>query len=251
MANPVGSILHARWLLSDNSDRSQKYSFGATFSCYDGTETLVTPGAADLLFLTDTLIAFLNTALGTNPAPLGAALGTSASRVSNASELVLYDIANALGLGELAGSPYDVTPFTLAASDGFQGLPEQVCQTVSWRAEYGSDAEFGTHTRPRANDRNRMFLGPLSVATITSDTEMPSRIEFTTAFLGHVHEAFVTTMASLSTATATDHFVLQAWSREKAEVKPAEEFSEQLYPTTQRRRLSSRPNLSWTPIYAS
>jgi hypothetical protein len=41
---------------------------------------------------------------------------------------------------------------------------------LSMRGSYGSDVEFGPGSRPRAHDRNRMFLGPWSVATIAEDS---------------------------------------------------------------------------------
>lgn len=249
MANPVASIMHARFILSDSSDRSSKYSFGITAALEDGVGGLVGAGSTDINNLTGTLIDFLNTTIGSAAHPLCFYLGHSASRASNASEIALFDVSNALGLHEIAGPPYTVLPFTLGASSTAQTVPEQVCQTIAWRAGYGSDEEFGTHTRPRADDRNRMYFGPLSTATYTEDEETPTRVTFNTQFQTDVFDAFVGMRnALLTNGGSSNEWVVMAWSRKNAAIKPAIDFSQQLYPTTQRRRISKRPNLIWTPL---
>lgn len=252
MANPVGSILHCRYVLPDSSDRSAKYSFGWTFQIKDNTDSLITPSGAQLSNLTTNLIAFLNTLWGSQVNTMASYISPSASRGTNASELVAYDIANALGSGELAGSPYTVVPFTLGAAAAYQGLPEQVCQVLSWRANYGSDPEFGTSTRPRADDRNRMYFGPLHVNTTTTDTESPSRIIFTPGFLNDSYKAIEGVYGALFPGTITSYaWELLAWSRKLAAVKVATEYSAQNLPTTQRRRLSKRGLNTWTPLLTS
>lgn len=251
MANPIGSILHTRYLLSGNSDRSSKFSFGLTTQFFNVTTSeLVTPLSADLGNLTSAMIAFLNSNPPTRGEQLSEFISPAASRGANASELASYDVSNALGLHELAGSPWSVSAFTLNAT-GNNPLPEQVCQTVAWRANYGADPEFGTHDRPRADDRNRMYLGPLVTNVIQSDSESPIRTEFTTDFLSLISAAFdqmVTAFTANTGGTANVAIQLVAWSRKLAAVKPAAEFSQQLFPTTQRRRLDVRPNLVWTGL---
>ena len=250
MANPPGSILHCRYLLRDNSDRSLTFSFGWTWQCWDGT-SLQSPSGSDLTNLSTALVAFMNTTLGGATNPISDYIGPSASRATNASEVVMYDIANALGRGELAGSPYSVVPFTLGPAGQTSNLPEQVCQTLAWRANYGPDPEFGTHLRPRADDRNRMYIGPLILATTTMDAESPGRVEFTTGFLSDCYKAFSTTYSTLLPPEYTGNaWELVAWSRKLAAVKPATEFSQNLYPTTQRRRIDKRPLLAWTQLLA-
>lgn len=249
MANPVGSILHSRFLIPDNSDRSSVYSFGMTFQCYNAASELITPSGADLTALNDALIYFLNTAATGQTNALAYYMGISASRATNACEIAHYDISNALGLHEPAGSPYSVLPFTLANAASTPAFPEQVAHVIALRTNYGLDPEFGTGTRPRADDRNRLYFGPLNADCFTSDAESPVRCKMNPNFTDDVFTAYSRLYATLLPEVATSDFWMPSvWSRKSAAVKQISEFSQDLYPCTQRRRLSKRSNLLWTPL---
>jgi hypothetical protein len=249
MTNPVGSIIHARYILQGNSDRADKYSFGWTFYFGEFSGPAGTPDTSDWDGMSGYLIAFLNTAFGGMVEPLSYYLSPSLSRAGNASELVYTDVSNSLGTGEPAGSPFAIYPFTLGPAATAMGLPEQVCQTISWRASYGTDAEYGTHVRPRADDRNRMYFGPLSSVTTQADSETPTRVEFTPQFISDVGIAITTVEAQLleyHSSEPPNGWALCAWSRKEAAVKYAQYYSQQQFPTTQRRRIDKRPLLLWT-----
>lgn len=89
-----------------------------------------------------------------------------------------YDLDGHLSGGAL-GSPQRVQPMVaLGAGNGGTGLPSEVACCLSFNGAYGSDPEFGPGgaTRPRARDRGRIYLGPLSASgciSIESTTQRP------------------------------------------------------------------------------
>jgi hypothetical protein len=250
---PTGSIVHARYILQGVSDRADKYTFGWTYRFGPFEGGTPTPVTSDWDGLSGFLIAFLNTHFGDQTNPLAYYLSPSVSRASNACELTYTDISNDLGATEPAGSPFAIYPFTLGPSATAMGLPEQCCQTISWRAPYLTDPEYGTHLRPRADDRNRMYFGPISQVTTQADSETPTRVAFTDQFIADVGIAMQQTFDGLfnwTGGTGGATWWLQAWSRKKAEVQQVSYYSQQAYPTTQRRRIDKRPLLLWTEYSA-
>lgn len=251
MANPVGSILHNRWTLSDVTDRSSKYTFGITTQMVDSVGGLVTPLAGDIEVLQVALQQFLQQDATGQTNSLQTYLSQACSQANNASEIVSYDVSNALALHEVTGPPYAISPFTLVIPSGEVNLPEQVAQVISWRTNYGTDEEFGTNTRPAADDRARMYFGPLNVAALAFEAGSPGRSKWSTTFLDDVSVAFNqmnTVLLANAGGTSGQSWQIVVWSRKLGVVKIAYDFSQQLYPATQRRRLDVRPNLVWTPF---
>lgn len=249
MANPVGSILHSRFILQDNSDRSSKYSFAFNVECRDSVGALVTPAGADLTSLEEQLVFWLNSLATGQTNALAYYIGISASRATLASEIAFFDISNALGLHEPAGSPYTVYPFTLGNAASTPAFPEQVAHVVALRTAYGTDPEYGTHLRPRANDRNRLFFGPLNADCFTSDAETPVRCKMNPNFTGDMVAATTYLFSQLLAPIGTGNSWLPVvWSREKASVAPISFMAQDVYPRTQRRRTSKTSNLVWAPI---
>lgn len=247
MTNPAQSVLHMRWVLKDVTDRSNTYTFGITVAHTDSDGVLASFPSGDLEQIADAGIDFVDNVATGAVQPLGYYLSHSCSRASNDGLITLTDVSNALGSHEVAGSPIYDAPFTLTGGASSLGWPEQCCQTISWRADYGTDPEFGTHTRPRADDRNRMFFGPLSSYVAAEGSEVPTRVQFSPQFLGDVTAAFIHLSGEILALDETDTGIswIAAWSRKNAAVKRAVEHSQQLYPTTQRRRNNVRPPLSW------
>jgi hypothetical protein len=248
MVNPDMSVIHARWQFVLNSDRSTKASFGATFGFYDTDGGLTGAEPSDITQLYNACLDYIQEVQGDASHALGFYLSSSLSRGDNEAEITFTDVSNALAKGEAAGSPFAIYQYTLIAAQEAQALPEAVCQVVSWRAAYGTDPEYGTHTRPRADDRNRQYFGPLTVGAITSDAESPSRVEFSTYILSDINAAFTQCFSPTTNETSGSTQNIVAWSRKEAAVKIAVDFSQQLYPCIQRRREDSRPLLDWTPI---
>lgn len=121
---------------------------------------------------------------------LGSFLGMSRSRVANASLIQVYDITGHLD-GSPHGSPVAVVPWTLSGG-GFGGnnLPDQLSICLSLHAvltgilehgpsasrptmdeavDLGAPATHMASTRPRSTLRGRIFIGPITAATQTTD----------------------------------------------------------------------------------
>jgi len=97
-------------------------------------------------------------------------LGGQLSRAANAAVLRCYDISAHLD-GSPHGSPVGISTFTLdAAVETDPSLPEGVALAGTFHSAYGTDVEFGVGTRPRARDRGRIYLGPLSSDWVDFDT---------------------------------------------------------------------------------
>lgn len=100
---------------------------------------------------------------------IGQQLGLQLSRATNACVLRCYDISAHLD-GTPHGSPVGLSTFTLpAAVETGPSLVEGLAVVGSFHSAYGTDVEFGTGTRPRARDRGRIYLGPLSLDWVTED----------------------------------------------------------------------------------
>lgn len=92
------------------------------------------------------------------------------ARASKPVEVKYYDISAHLD-GSPHGSPVVVDTFVLAALPGGTNtpMPEEVAMCLSFHSAYDQVAEFGSHTRPRARDRGRVFVGPLTVLAMGLD----------------------------------------------------------------------------------
>lgn len=232
--------LYCRALLPIGTDRAQKVSNGFAINL----QSDLVPSS--YLSLAATIEAFYNTTPSGHANPISYFLSQSLSRATNACEVAIYDATGHLGVGSKLGPPVFVNQFTLGGGDGNQPLPAQVASVISWRADYGTDVEFGTHTRPRADDRARIFLGPLSVQTIGYSTDTPPLCEFTPAWISLCGAALEQLYTQLGTLNPVSQ--LCVWSRKMAAYKPAVDRSMDLAPDTQRRRADYRPRLVWTPF---
>lgn len=179
--------------------------------------------------------AFTNTA-GTGGAhPLAWYISDVMSRGVADTTIEVYDITTHLD-GSPHGSPVAMSNYHLGiVGTTPRGLPEGVAATISFRADYGTDVEFGPHTRPRARDRNRVYVGPLTTDAIDYGQ------------LGHqcvLKDAFITdclaALFDLSGVHGSD-WVLQVWSRVNAAVKLPTIGWMDNRPDYQRRRSDPRP----------
>jgi hypothetical protein len=230
----MSGFYHVRSEFKTNSDRSTATSCGMTFA-FDGVDAPTGPDFENLL---TSIISFWNDP-GTGTA-LAGYLSTTLARDANASELVVYDITAALGVGDPAGSPLSVSPFTLGgAAGGGINLPAGDCGVLSWRAAYGSDVEFGTGARPRASDRNRMYIGPLNSDAIADDSETPVVTILKVNFRNDMLRAILALQTAL---IAFDNpWQIEVWSRKNAACKDATSAWVDDRPDYQRRRSSPMP----------
>lgn len=149
----------------------------------------------------------------------GAYLSTEVDRSTNAGTVTYYDITGHLD-GSPAGAPIHMATFTVpAAIETDSGnLPAGIAAVVSYRADYGSDVEFGTHIRPRARDRNRFYFGPLS-NTLRAQDSTTHRPKLASVFVADMLLA----LKALSTLREgfPNQMQLVVWSRAAAAVKLA------------------------------
>jgi hypothetical protein len=132
--------------------------------------------------------------------------------------------------GTAHGSPIDERSLPLLSdpTSGQIALPSEVAVAITWRANYGADAEFSPNSRPRARDRGRVFIGPLNAGMITGDplTAAASMAATTMGTFGHAG-------ARLMNASGPD---LVVWSRKNAGVKLVTSVQVDNAFDTQRRR---------------
>jgi len=121
--------------------------------------------------------SFYNGTHSPGTAPISDFISSAVSRASNAIEVRYYDITTHLD-GSPHGSPVASEFFTLSGGEAATALPSEVSLVLSYHSAYGSAVEESGGTRPRARLRGRCYIGPLTFATIASDTGRP-----TTAFM--------------------------------------------------------------------
>src|SRR5579872_3176836 len=166
-----------------------------------------------------------------------------------------YDVTGHLD-GTSHGGIVATGNWTLGAEAVIAGVPEGVCACLSWKSSYGTADEFGpsgaiptppdiiadygaaaTHTgrtRPRARDRNRVFIGPLNYDALTDDATT-KRTKLASQFITDCTQALV------ALATGEGGYVLRVWSRRDAATKlPVEGWMDDR-PDYQRRRSDPTP----------
>lgn len=184
------------------------------------------------------VVAFYNSPGTGATHPIASYISPVMSRVANTGTIEVYDITTHLD-GSPHGSPVAMKNFTLSVPLTHpSGLPEGVAATVSFRSDYGTDVEFGTGTRPRARDRNRVYVGPLTTDAINVG-DSGSQCTLSDVFIGVCLDA----MLDLSTSVidASNEWVLMQWSRKNAALKLPTTAWMDNRPDYQRRRSDPRP----------
>jgi hypothetical protein len=153
---------------------------------------------------------------------------------ANHCSIEVYDITSHLD-GSPHGSPVAAGNWTLTGTTENPSLVEGIAACVSYRANYGTDVEFGVGTRPRARDRNRHYFGPLTANTVTLPTD-GTRVKFTSGFINDCLYNTKQVEVITGTGIAPDQWNLQVWSRKGAFVKPVAEYWMDDRPDYQRRR---------------
>lgn len=227
----MAKVIHGRTILKSADTTVDDASWGFTFESATATDF---SGIADI---STALIAFVNAAGTGGSHPMAHYLGTVADRGSNAGLVELYDVTGHLD-GTAAGAPKSVTNFTISNADGSpaSNLPASIACVIGFKSPYGTDVEFGTGTRPRSRDRNRIYLGPLGINTVSDDTTT-GRTKFTAAFRTDV----LASMFSLASSHGTAGWALRVWSRAASAVKLVDQAWMDDQPDVQRRRLDPNP----------
>lgn len=168
------------------------------------------PSTAEADDATNALIAFYNTVPSGHNAIAGV-IGPTISRASLACFMKSYNIGGHLD-GSPHGSPFRSIAWTLGAMvAGAKPLPTEVAAAITFHSDYGSDPEFAPGTRPRARDRGRVYIGPLTQSVV--DNNAPVNRPFVSQ---STRETLVTQAAALRDDSATTWCV---WSRAAAALK--------------------------------
>lgn len=232
---------HFRAIFLTNTDRSSKVTNGFTA---EWTDVGSDPGPSDISDLATAVQDFYNVAADGMTQTMSKWMGPQIDRGAEAASVTATNITGHLD-GSPAGSPYAEYPFTLTDAAGGAGIPDQVCLVCSFRSNYGTDPEFGSHVRPRADDRNRIYFGPLITASVAADEESPPNIMFT----GNILSDATIAMAAFSVQVAgLTSWQWVRWSRKNAAVAQVVDTACDLVPDTQRRRATKRSNLVWSPL---
>lgn len=175
-------------------------------------------GATDFTNIADVFTAvkaFYTTAGTGGTNPIAHYMAQSFDFGANACTIEAYDITAHLD-GSPHGSPVAAQNWTFSVPGAPNSLPTGVAACVSFRADYGTDVEFGAGTRPRARDRNRVYVGPLNETCIENEPAT-LRARFTPAFITDCLAALFD-LSKVIDETGDD-WVLQVWSRRNAAVK--------------------------------
>jgi hypothetical protein len=196
-------------------------------------------GAAPFMIipnLLDDLVDFINVAQGTAGLPPSSYIGEQISRATDMSEWSIFDVTAHLN-GTAAGAPIAVRTFTLNGGTG-SAYASGVAACFDYRADYGTDAEFGPGTRPRARDRNRFYLGPLSDFALNHDSTT-NRVKLKDTFRTDIFEN-LNWISERENATDTQRSLV-VWSRVAADTKHATLVFADDRPDYQRRRSDPSP----------
>lgn len=140
-----------------------------------------------------------------------------------------YDVSAHLN-GNAAGSPIKVVDMgdNLTTPAASNNAPAECAIALSYAADFGGDVEFGGGLRPRARDRGRVYIGPLTLgAFATNGTTgrcfVDPVVQGDLAFAG---------LALINSTTVNWH----VWSRAAATTKLVTRCWVDDEPDTQRRR---------------
>jgi len=173
-------------------------------------------------------------------------IGPQVYRGTNATEAAAYDLDMA-DLAHAYGSPVTLLMFTMTAPMNNFPLPNETSAVISIRADYGTDPEHGGTTRPRADDRGRVYVGPF--CTGASDTvTTPLGPSYAVVAAGLV-TAMTDAISALKGNASGHGFDLAIWSRKTATMKPVIFKSVDNSFDTQRRREVAPPGVhTWVVI---
>jgi hypothetical protein len=184
--------------------------------------------SADADEIRDRLETFYSTTGEGAAHPISYYLGTALTRTIKPI-VRLYNLGGHLD-GTPAGSPVWIRTFAnnLGLYGENSGLPAEVALCLSFHGDYGLDVEFAPGQRPRARDRGRVFLGPLTANTlaISSTGRVTPADTVRDAWLG----------AGKDLRDANDDKRWSVWSRAAARMTPVTLCSVDDAFDTQRRR---------------
>ena len=167
-----------------------------------------------LVAFVNDLVAFYNTAATGATNAVGSYLNQTRSRASGVNSVKLYDLTGHLN-GSRHGPPYAEHMWTLAPAPLLTPLPDEVAFALSFHSAYGVAPEFGPGTRPRARDRGRIYIGPLTIRTLGDAETATGIVRPWPTFATDVGLSAATLLSS----TSAHHGNWCVWSRKDAALK--------------------------------
>lgn len=203
-----------------------------------------TPATADWNQLATDTAGFYVTTITATSHSVGSYLSPSINRVSNTHEVSIY----ALDMADphhYYGSPVTVGSFSMPVASSSLGLPQEIALVGSYRADYGTDPEHGGATRPRADDRGRVYVGPLCDAANTGVTIAGMKLSVPDPI-------FINTLSGalslLATTAFAHHWQMCVWSRKRSQFKEAISKAVNNDWDVQRRRGLATTLQNWVPM---
>lgn len=144
---------------------------GIPADAVENTFSWTMPGVLLLTDITEihsALAEFYNTAPAGGTHPVSGWLSPTIDRGALKGVMTTYEIPAVPGP---LGAPVDVSTFTIGGAIPGNGFPSELACALSFHGDYAGVAEFGTHTRPRARHRGRIYIGPLVNATAVYDID--------------------------------------------------------------------------------
>jgi hypothetical protein len=256
-------VIHCRTSFPDGTTFEDTSSFGMTFQA----TTVTDMAPADIVaFIAD----FLNVPVGTATNAPCHYISGEVTRATNGIPILMYDVTDSLGEGP-SGSPIFTGATTLEASGLAYGLPAQLAAVCAYRSAYGTDIEKGvsemapssesaqdqgapaTHpaiSKPRARDRGRLYLGPLSPFSLESlaSEAVGSPGQLATTAYDDLLQALSIGLTPAA-GVAGGPFGPVVWSRVAAAVKPIAFIALDAAVGVIRKRADTVINrvLGWTP----
>jgi len=205
----------------------------------------IAPTPTEMSGIADTAFKFFNGAAG-GTGTITYFMGPQVKRGSNQALVDLYDLDLADPRHHF-GSP--VATYQKSPGAGFSSVPfpNECAVVLSYRASYGSDPEHDGVTRPRASDRGRTYIGPLSQAASTTAV-LPNGTSVAVVE-PNLMSAAMTAASTIVTAAPTSNFLWCVWSRKEAQLKPvAYKACDNSFDTLRRREVEPPGLEGWVPV---
>lgn len=160
-------VIRVRVVLPMQSPLIDTASWGWIMEMFGSSPT------GDIQAYTTGVAAAMTTNVNGMTASMASYLSPCIQSATNACWVEATDITDHLD-GSPAGAAGFRAYFTVPSKTNAFAWPEGVALATSWRCDYASDPEFEGAHRPRAGDRGRAYVGPLSASQVTGDANSRS-----------------------------------------------------------------------------
>lgn len=233
---PSNTSYHVRVNFAAKSQPSNYITNGWNV-LWNGTGT---PTTTDLTTAANDIWSFYNSVFGGSNS-ISQFLGIQCSRVTNDVIIDVYNV-DLLDDRHHLGTPVLTLLKTLGAAVTSTALPAEVSVCLSIRSAYGTDPEHDGVTRPRAQDRGRIYIGPLDTSAASSTTATGGGNVVVSSALG---SQLVTASQGIKTALQGHNWAWAVWSRSDKVFKIVSYIAQDGFFDTQRRRGPQQALQTW------